>query len=106
MARVEASREAGDLSQPDLTIGAAVPGARPVPQPEADVRFGLVLYGGVSLAIYIYGVVLEFWRLMRASEGREANAYSELLSDANVTASVDVISGTSAGGINGIVLAK
>lgn len=103
---MEASQEAGDLSRPDLTIGAAVPRDRPVPRPEADVRFGLVLYGGVSLAIYIYGVVLEFWRLMRASEGREQNAYSELLSDANVTASVDVISGTSAGGINGIVLAK
>ena len=77
---MEASSRAGDLSEPDLTLGAAVPGERPVPTPTADVRFGLVLYGGVSLAIYIYGVVLEFWRLMLASEGRELNAYSGLFS--------------------------
>ena len=33
-----------------------------------ELRIGLVLYGGVSLAIYIYGVAYEFWRLIRASD--------------------------------------
>lgn len=74
--------------------------------PTEELRFGLVLYGGVSLAIYIYGVVYEFWRLVRASQGATSNAYSELLRECRVTASVDIISGASAGGINGILLAK
>ena len=30
-----------------------------------EVRIGLVLYGGVSLAVYIYGVVVEVQRLLR-----------------------------------------
>ncbi len=70
------------------------------------MRFGLVLYGGVSLAIYIYGVVYEFWRLVRASQRVEENAYSKLLDKARASATVDIVSGTSAGGINGILLAK
>ncbi len=65
-----------------------------------------MLYGGVSLAIYIYGVVLEFWRLVRASQGDAANAYTALLAQANLSATVDIISGASAGGINGILLGK
>jgi predicted acylesterase/phospholipase RssA len=92
--------------QTDLTIGAAAPVARAVEAPHAEVRFGLVLYGGVSLAIYIYGVVYEFWRLVKASEKRERNAWSDLLDEAQVTASVDIVSGTSAGGINGVLLGK
>jgi predicted acylesterase/phospholipase RssA len=71
-----------------------------------EVRFGLVLYGGVSLAVYIYGVVLEFERLIRASQGVEENAWTEVLREAGVTATVDIISGASAGGINGVLLGK
>jgi patatin-related protein len=78
----------------------------PVAEPRREVRFGLVLYGGISLAIYMYGVVLELWRLVRASRGEERNAYTELLKRAEVSAAVDVISGTSAGGINGVLLGK
>ena len=74
--------------------------------PKRELRFGLVLYGGVSLAIYIYGVVYEFWRLVRASAGRERNEYSHLLDELGLRATVDIVSGTSAGGINGILLAK
>jgi predicted acylesterase/phospholipase RssA len=73
---------------------------------EREIRIGLVLYGGVSLAIYEYGVTLEFLRLVRASRGVEHNAYTELLSAAKAKATVDIISGTSAGGINGVALAK
>ena len=34
---------------------------------EQEIRFAVVLYGGVSLAIYINGVVQELLRLVRAT---------------------------------------
>jgi patatin-related protein len=71
-----------------------------------EIRIGLVLYGGVSLAIYIYGVVYEFWRLLRAARGVERNEYSRLLEDEKAALTIDIVSGTSAGGINGVLLAK
>src|SRR5689334_17198123 len=37
--------------------------------PEQEVRFAVVLYGGVSLAIYINGVVQELLRMVRATSG-------------------------------------
>ena len=79
--------------------------------PRTEIRLGLVLYGGVSLAIYMYGVVCELWRfaLAGSQDGRQdpqENAYVELLQAADASATVDVIAGTSAGGINGILLGK
>ena len=117
-----------------------------------EVRFAVVMYGGVSLAIYINGVAQELLHLVRATAqvGEDANknglalpfeelggterVYRKLSyllaekdptsktdssesiaksgeharSDANVRTRfvVDIISGTSAGGINGIFLAK
>jgi patatin-related protein len=65
-----------------------------------EVRLGLVLYGGVSLAIYINGVCQEFFR---ATKGRGVYRLAKLLTDSDVV--VDVLSGTSAGGVNGILLA-
>jgi patatin-related protein len=65
-----------------------------------EVRLGLVLYGGVSLAIYINGVANEFFRAVR---GRGVYRLLKALTDSDVA--VDIISGTSAGGINGIFLA-
>lgn len=89
-----------------LQLGVQAEAAPESPARGREVRFGLVLYGGVSLAIYIYGVVYEFWRLVRASQGAEENAYSKLLDAAGASATVDIVSGASAGGINGILLAK
>ena len=89
-----------------LELGTAGPEELAARGPTEELRFGLVLYGGVSLAIYIYGVVYEFWRLVRASQRASENAYSGLLDEARVTATVDIVSGASAGGINGIMLAK
>lgn len=74
--------------------------------PAREIRIGLVLYGGVSLAVYIYGVVFEVWRLVRASRGIDENSYSPLLRSADAWATVDIASGASAGGINGVLLAK
>ncbi|RJP66333.1 MAG: DUF3376 domain-containing protein [Ignavibacteriales bacterium] len=68
---------------------------------DKELRIGLVLYGGVSLCMYIFGVVYEFLRLVR----REG-AYKDLTDTARIKPVIDVISGTSAGGINGIFLAK
>lgn len=83
--------------------------------PPREVRIGLVLYGGVSLAIYIYGVCLEMLRLCRASAelereragGEQAQgAYAQVLRRLGARAMVDIVAGTSAGGINGVALAK
>ena len=66
-----------------------------------EVRIGLVMYGGVSLAVYINGVVQEFFNAVR---GRGVYRLIKALTDSDIV--VDVISGTSAGGINGILLAN
>ncbi len=66
-----------------------------------ELRLGLVMYGGVSLAIYIYGVAVEFLRL-----ARQEGVYKEIVQRAGVKPIIDIISGSSAGGINGLLLAK
>ncbi|WP_235921533.1 patatin-like protein [Lentzea tibetensis] len=68
--------------------------------PREEVRFAVVLNGGVSLAVWMGGVVLELDRLTR-SDG----LYADLLDLVGSTARADVIAGTSAGGINGAALA-
>jgi predicted acylesterase/phospholipase RssA len=84
----------------------SLPEITPDRDPSAsEARLGLVLYGGVSLAIYIYGVAFELWRLVKASRG-EKNEYFHLLKDSGVSATVDIISGASAGGLNGVLLGK
>lgn len=65
-----------------------------------EIRIGLVLYGGVSLAVYINGVAQEFFRAVRGD-----GIYRLLKALLGADIMVDVISGTSAGGLNGIYLA-
>src|SRR5580693_3192002 len=80
---------------------------------ETEVRFALVMYGGVSLAIYMNGVTQEFFHLVRATApdalgemgGTEA-VYRELAAIVNSRFVVDIVSGSSAGGINAIFLGK
>src|SRR5690242_13812054 len=36
-------------------------------EPEREVRFAVVIYGGVSLAIYINGIVQELLRMVRST---------------------------------------
>ena len=105
----------GDL-EPDRTQ----PG-----QPVKETRLALVCYGGVSLAIYMHGVTKEIHKLLLASQAfgqdQERNPfdrdttqflYWELLRDLNerdkvrTRVVVDIVAGTSAGGINGVYLAK
>lgn len=96
---------------------------------EIELRLALVFYGGVSLAIYMHGVSREILSLVRASSFRldrkatkpapdeEAgelppvqSAYRDLLdllsSVADIRVVVDAIAGASAGGVNGIMLAR
>jgi patatin-related protein len=81
----------------------------------------MVLYGGVSLCIYMHGTTKEINRLVsasaalasgEASTNASEEVYRELLGwlarrdGVRTDVSVDVIAGTSAGGINGVYLAK
>jgi patatin-related protein len=73
-----------------------------------EIRVGLVMYGGLALAVYMNGVVQELLEIVRASQRGEAgkSEYWPLLRDAGADFVIDVIAGTSAGGLNGLVLAK
>ena len=64
-----------------------------------EIRICTVMYGGVSLAIYMNGVAREFYDLVR---GRGMWGLLKLLTDTDIA--VDITSGTSAGGINGLYL--
>jgi len=64
-----------------------------------EVRFGIVLYGGVSLAVYENGVAQE---LFRATKGAGIYTVIKQLTGSDIV--LDIMSGTSAGGINGILI--
>jgi patatin-related protein len=69
------------------------------PKFHKEFRLGLVIYGGVSLAIYMNGVCREFYNAVR---GRGIYKLIKALTDSDIV--VDIVSGTSAGGINGVLL--
>ncbi|MES1991947.1 MAG: patatin-like protein [Pseudomonadota bacterium] len=103
---------------------------------EKELRLALVCYGGVSLAIYMHGVTKEILKLVRASRiyhgensyaRRQTSSFAELEKDAvgerdtervyfdllkmigetnELRVLVDTIAGASAGGINGVLLAR
>jgi patatin-related protein len=91
--------------------------------PTKELRLALVCYGGSSLAVYMHGVTKELHRLVKGSalldaasgEGSPSElVYGRLLDELaqkhpeqlRTRVVVDVIAGTSAGGINGVCLAK
>lgn len=103
---------------------------------EKELRIALVWFGGVSLAVYMHGISKEILKLVRASSALHAIAdrdqrraasfvagvdpadpeydteslYFDLLRDlgrkVELRVVVDIIAGASAGGINGILLAR
>lgn len=70
-----------------------------------EIRIALVLYGGVALATYINGACRELYELVKASRGEESS-YQEIVQDLQANVTIDIISGASAGGLNGVALAK
>ncbi len=88
---------------------------------EKELRLALICYGGVSLAVYMHGITREIWHLIRASKAHLEHgpagtgseiAYRELLeliqvkSGTRMRVLTDIVSGASAGGINGVFLAQ
>ena len=103
---------------------------------EKELRLALVFFGGISLAVYMHGVSKEILKLVRASKALHAIAdrsarqrasypveaacpgaecdtedlYFELLREVGrkveLRVIADVIAGASAGGINGVMLAR
>ncbi|MDP9120101.1 MAG: patatin-like protein [Acidobacteriota bacterium] len=89
-----------------------------------EIRLGLVCYGGVSLAIYMHGMTKELQKLVIASraledgtvlkEGTSEHVYQQVLQEIWAKSPdrvlprvvIDVVAGTSAGGINGVILCK
>jgi patatin-related protein len=99
--------------------------ALPADEDVKDLRLALVCYGGVSLAVYMHGVTKEIHKLVVASKAFEQDpstnpfpasaiehVYFRALDTlrqregARTRVVVDIIAGTSAGGINGVILAK
>jgi patatin-related protein len=70
-----------------------------------DVRLALVMNGGVSLAVWIGGVAREILALSEAVPARGGGGYAGLLDVTRSGVKVDVIAGSSAGGLNGAFLA-
>ncbi len=87
---------------------------------EKELRFALICYGGISLAVYMHGITQEVWRLAAASrafhegtaQAGSGRVYGELLaaiaerSGVKLRVLADIVAGASAGGINGIFLAR
>ena len=88
---------------------------------DRELRLALVCYGGISLAVYMHGITKEVWRLAGASRAAldgdtpppgSAGVYQALLEriaaarEVRLRVFADIVAGASAGGINGIFLAR
>jgi patatin-related protein len=127
---VAPARSVGTDSRPCLSEGSAQVAADAQGSAQ-ELRLGLVFFGGVSLAIYMHGQTKELQALVEASRAHEAyraaggaeggaapprldgssQAYFDALEEISppgvaTRVLIDSIAGTSAGGINGIYLAK
>ncbi len=96
----------------------------PVTELTQELRLATTMTGGVSLAIWMGGVAREINLLSQASQWRRAGGpfpadnklsnestaslklYADLLNLLDLVVDVDVLSGTSAGGINAALLAR
>ncbi|MDJ0278517.1 patatin-like protein [Sphingomonas sp. 2R-10] len=91
------------------------------PLHERELRLALVCYGGISLAVYMHGLVKEVWHIARASRAVQdagtpltgsAGVYQAMLdeladlSGIRLRVLADIVAGASAGGINGVFLAQ
>jgi patatin-related protein len=103
----------------DTTMSAPqLGGADNLPQPAAELRLAVAFTGGVSLAVWMGGMAREMNLPLAASRIRRGESvadtseqgskvrdrYAALLELLNVDCSMDVLSGTSAGGFNAVIL--
>lgn len=111
---------------PESGTATAIDGA--VTADTQEVRLAVTMTGGVSLAVWMGGVAREIDLLTQASKSRRAksqptsggsggpgrpsgpgageqNLYAQLIQLLDVVVEVDVLSGTSAGGVNAAMLA-
>ncbi|MDX6230951.1 MAG: hypothetical protein QOI76_4341, partial [Frankiales bacterium] len=96
-------------------------GPRPASLATQELRFAMAFTGGVSLAVWMGGIARELDLLIQASDRRQTGVgpahdvstpdedpvrrfYRRLLDLVDVQVAVDVLSGTSAGGINAALL--
>jgi predicted acylesterase/phospholipase RssA len=74
-----------------------------------ELRIAPVMTGGTSLAVWIGGVTAELYSVVNREPGAPPTSandvYGTLLELTSTDAIVDVITGTSAGGLNGVLLA-
>ena len=113
----------GAQSQQASLAEVAMPKTKATSTPGKELRIGLVISGGSSLAVYMNGIVTEIWNAVRASRnvsddgtlpgGGSVSVYGDLLEALEAAdcapqlqVVVDTIAGTSAGGINATTLAK
>ncbi len=72
---------------------------------QQEIRLAMTMVGGASLAIWMGGVATETSQLLRESRGDTGpGLYRGLLDLLRATVSIDVLTGTSAGGINAACL--
>ena len=70
-----------------------------------ELRLALVMNGGVSLAVWMGGVTNEFDRARCDGRLNKSHGlYAQMLEVFRSTIRIDVIAGTSAGGLNGALL--
>ncbi|MYW97625.1 patatin-like protein [Amycolatopsis rubida] len=79
-------------------------GETAVPWPQ-EIRIAMAMVGGSSLAVWMGGVATETSALLHASRTPDAsNGYRKLLDLLHASVRLDVLTGTSAGGINAACL--
>ena len=101
------------------TVSPSEPSPADSSPPSAELRLAVVFTGGVSLAVWMGGMAREMNLLLAASKTRRNAAdlktredsraevvkrYAALLNILDMDCSIDVLSGTSAGGINAVIL--
>ena len=89
----------GDVISSATSYRASLLQAEAVAPRSREIRLGIVMYGGLASDLYLWRGA----RFFRAVRGQGIYKLIKELTDSDIV--VDVISGTSAGGINGILLA-
>ncbi|MFD9958097.1 patatin-like protein [Amycolatopsis sp. NPDC058986] len=82
------------------------PSGKETPEPwRQEIRLAMTMVGGASLAVWMGGIASETSQVLHASRDEKTESvYRRLIDLLHVTVSIDVLTGTSAGGINAACL--